>query len=116
MSIQARGSYDNDVGLLCFVTPEQASRIHAGDSAVVNGTPTTVKEVGGKAYTKDELANLLGSQYAASQFNSESEYSFIVALEKNPDTEVGAGGLVSASITVKTVSLVVGYAFLKECA
>jgi hypothetical protein len=102
LSIQAGGTYDNDLGVLCFVTPEQANRIHEGNAATANGAATTVKAVGGKAYTKDELANFLESQYAADQFNGESNYNFIVSLEENPEMETGAGGLVKASITVES--------------
>lgn len=100
-SVQAKGLITSDKAM-CFIAPEAASRVEAGDAVSIGGEVLRVDTVDSVPLSREEVKEVLGSEYLADTLVT-GDWSYVVSLTGDT-SKLETDMPLSATITVDQVS------------
>ena len=109
-SVETMGVMLPDGQIMCFLPAENVVRVKEGDTATVQGQTATVVNIEKHPYDRDEVKELLSSDYLVSALTGE-DWSYMVTFKMENTPEFGSMEPLVVSITterVAPISLVLG--------
>ena len=101
-SVGATGAFVDGTAM-CFLSAEEAAKVHAGDAANVSGERMSVAQVSAVPLSRDEAHAELGSDYLASTL-VEGDWAYQVTFDGDGDYAFDPGVPLTVTITVERVS------------
>lgn len=100
--VDTSGTYvDGEV--VCFLSTKEASKVHVGDVANVNGTLMEVASLSAVPVSRSEAREIVESDYLVSSLVSE-EWTYVVRFEEDGRYSFGEGVPLSVSITTERIA------------
>ena len=87
---------------MCFLKPNDASKVHVDDDAIVEGSRMKVSDITAIPKSKDEIRNILGSDYLASSLVND-DWAYVVRFETVEDSNLEQGIPLEAYITTERI-------------
>lgn len=101
---------DLDGDIVCLLDTNDASEVHVGDDAVVEGENMTVADISAVPVSKEEAATILNSDYLVSDL-MKGDWAYVVTFNGDGDYDFSEGVPLTVHITterVAPISLVLG--------
>lgn len=100
--VQATGAYVNG-SVVCFLSGEDASKVHVGDVANVEGEQMEVSSISAVPLSRDEAKQVVISDYLVSTLVN-GDWAYVVYFEGDGDYPFAEGIPLSVNITTERIA------------